>query len=93
MLVNCTTDTLHETGSLILPHLLEVAKHNFASHVLELFVMKLVKEIRSNGSAALLDLAEQVFRKLCVHVSELIRNTHGSYTLRLAIQVTDIEGR
>jgi len=87
LLVNCSSCTLLEVGSLILPHIVEVACHNFASHVLELFVMKLVREIYTNETIEVVELAEQVFRKLCLDVTDLISSVHGSYTLRIALQV------
>ncbi|KAL5264945.1 hypothetical protein ACHWQZ_G005891 [Mnemiopsis leidyi] len=87
MLVNCSSPTLLEVGSLILPHIVEVACHSFASHVLELFIMKLVREIYTNETGEVVELAEKVFRKLVLDVANLISDTHGSYTLRVALQV------
>ena len=46
--------------------------------------------VSETAVAELVELAEEVFRKLCLGVSDLISNTHGSYTLRLALQVAAI---
>lgn len=87
LLVNCSSGTLLEVGSLLLPHIVEIACHNFASHVLELFIMKLVKEIYTKETHEVVELAENLFRKLCLDVANLMSSVHGSYLLRIALQV------
>ena len=58
--MNCSNPTLLEVGSLILPHIVEIACHSFASHVLELFIMKLVREIYTNGKNIFILISIQI---------------------------------
>lgn len=87
MLVGCSSETLLSMGQLILEDVVQIACHGTASHVLELFVMKLTREIYTNETPAVVELAEGLFRRLCLCVAELIASIHGSFTLRLVLQV------
>ena len=49
LIVNCSSGSLSKVGVLLVPHTIDIACHTFASHVLELFLMRTVTLVYKEG--------------------------------------------